>query len=142
MRIGELSRRADCDVETIRFYEREGLLAKPDREPNGYRQYGSPHLKQLHFIRHCRTLDIGLADIRTLLGFRSAPRLPCGEVNRLIDRQIARVHERIEALRVLETQLLGLRRTCGLDVPTKSCGIINNLQREEVWDSNNPSCAV
>jgi Cd(II)/Pb(II)-responsive transcriptional regulator len=137
MRIGQLARRADCDVETIRFYEREGLLPKPDREPNGYRQYGSPHLKQLHFIRHCRTLDIGLADIRTLLEFRSAPRLPCGAVNLLIDRHIARVHERIQALRVLEAQLLGLRRTCGLDVPTASCGIINNLQREDACDSLN-----
>jgi Cd(II)/Pb(II)-responsive transcriptional regulator len=139
MRIGELARRAGCDVETIRFYERERLLAKPDREPNGYRLYGDAHLKQLRFIRHCRTLDIGLSDVRTLLEISSAPRLGCGEINHLIDRQIARVHDRIESLRTLEAQLLGLRSTCGLDVPSASCGIINNLQRFAAGESNTPS---
>jgi DNA-binding transcriptional MerR regulator len=64
MRIGELAARAACDVQTIRYYEREGLLEPPEREPSGYRRYAGGHLARLHFIRHCRTLDIPLAEVR------------------------------------------------------------------------------
>ena len=59
MRIGELAQRSDCDVETVRFYEREGLLDLPDREANGYRRYSEAHLVQIKFIRHCRSLGMG-----------------------------------------------------------------------------------
>ena len=99
MQIGELARRTGCDVETIRFYEREALLDKPARDPNGYRRYDDSHLTQLGFIRHCRSLDIALSDIRTLLALSADPSLACGEINDLIDRQIAGVHDRIESLR-------------------------------------------
>ena len=129
MRIGELARRAGCDVETIRYYEREALLPKPDRDLNGYRRYGEPHLTQLSFIRHCRSLDIALSDIRTLLAFSADPELACGDINELIDRQIARVHDRVKAMRSLETQLLALRSTCGLNVAGPACGIIEDLRR-------------
>ncbi len=61
MRIGELAKRSDTDVETVRFYEREGLLDAPAREANGYRSYAVTHQVQLNFIRHCRSLGIGLA---------------------------------------------------------------------------------
>lgn len=132
MRIGELAKRAGCDVETIRYYEREGLLAKPHREPNGYRHYDDKHLQQLSFIRHCRSLDIALSDIRRLLAFNADPDLACGEINDLIDRQIARVHERVEALRTLESQLMALRSACGLDVASAACGIIEDLRRAAV----------
>jgi Cd(II)/Pb(II)-responsive transcriptional regulator len=129
MRIGELARHTGCDVETIRFYEREALLEKPARDPNGYRRYDDTHLTQLGFIRHCRSLDIALSDIRTLLAFNADPSLACGEINDLIDRQIAGVHGRIESLRRLEGQLQALRGACGLDVPSAKCGIIEDLRR-------------
>jgi Cd(II)/Pb(II)-responsive transcriptional regulator len=128
MQIGELARLTGCDVETIRFYEREGLLYKPARDPNGYRRYDDAHLTQLGFIRHCRSLDIALSDIRTLLAFNADPSLACGEINDLIDRQIAGVHARIESLLNLEGQLKALRSACGRDVSTAECGIIEDLR--------------
>ena len=67
MKIGELASQAGCDVQTVRFYEREGLLAEPEREASGYRRYAEPHLRRLQFIRHCRSLDIPLPEIRQLL---------------------------------------------------------------------------
>ena len=70
MRIGELSRHSGCDVETIRYYEREGLLDAPQREDNGYRRYGDGHLVQLNFVRHCRSLGMSLADVRRLRDFQ------------------------------------------------------------------------
>ncbi|SUD16263.1 MerR family transcriptional regulator [Aquipseudomonas alcaligenes] len=62
MKIGELGKQADCQVETIRYYEREGLLPVPGRSEGNYRVYGKEHLERLVFIRNCRTLDRGCAE--------------------------------------------------------------------------------
>ena len=127
MRIGELARLSDCDVETIRFYEREGLLAAPAREANGYRSYTEAHLVQLNFIRHCRSLGIGLPDVRILRSFQARPELACEEINQLIDQQIGRIHQQVETLRLLERQLHALRDTCRATQRASECGILRNL---------------
>ena len=127
MRIGELARLSDCDVETIRFYEREGLLAAPAREANGYRSYTEAHLVQLNFIRHCRSLGIGLPEVRILRSFQARPELACEEINQLIDQQIGRIHQQVETLRLLERQLHALRDTCRATQRASECGILRNL---------------
>ncbi|QGZ63275.1 Cd(II)/Pb(II)-responsive transcriptional regulator [Paraburkholderia acidisoli] len=128
MRIGELARLAHCDVETVRFYEREGLLDEPAREMNGYRSYTPGHAVQLNFIRHCRSLGIGLVDIRMLRRFQADPSQPCDEINELIDSQIARIHQQIESMRVLEQQLRTLRDSCHAHHQSSAeCGIMKNL---------------
>ncbi len=127
MRIGELAKLSDCDVETIRFYEREGLLAAPAREANGYRSYTEAHLVQLNFIRHCRSLGIGLPDVRILRSFQARPELACEEINQLIDQQIGRIHQQVETLRLLERQLHALRDTCRATQRASECGILRNL---------------
>ena len=88
MRIGELAAATGVDVETIRYYEREGLLVPATRQANGYRAYGQAHLEQLSFVRHCRALDIPLADIRRLLGFLEASGSDCGDIDQLIEAQL------------------------------------------------------
>ncbi|MBN3853758.1 MULTISPECIES: Cd(II)/Pb(II)-responsive transcriptional regulator [unclassified Paraburkholderia] len=138
MRIGELARHAHCDVETVRFYEREGLLDEPARETNGYRSYTAAHAAQLNFIRHCRSLGIGLTDIRMLRRYQADPAQPCDEVNALIDCQIARIHEQIETMRVLEQQLRTLRDSCNERHSSAECGIMKNL--EQPIDEENCSC--
>ena len=127
MRIGELARLSDCDVETIRFYEREGLLAAPAREANGYRSYTEAHLVQLNFIRHCRSLGIGLPEVRILRSFQARPELACEEINQLIDQQIGRIHQQVDTLRLLERQLHALRDTCRATQRASECGILRNL---------------
>ncbi len=129
MRIGELAQRSGCDVETVRFYEREGLLDTPAREANGYRRYGERHLVQLHFVRHCRSLGMGLPDIRTLRAFQAHPELACDDINAMIDRQIGRIHQQVETLRTLEGQLHALRDTCDQHRKTGECGILRNLEQ-------------
>lgn len=129
MRIGELAQRADCDVETVRFYEREGLLAAPARELNGYRRYTEAHLVQRNFIRHCRSLEIGLPDVRTLLGLQMQPAVACDEVNDLIDHQIERIHQQLESLQRLEQQLHALRDSCNANKTASECGILRNLEQ-------------
>lgn len=127
MRIGELATRAGCDVQTVRFYEREGLMEEPAREASGYRRYDERHLTRLNFIRHCRSLDVPLAEVRQLLEFAARPDQSCVPVNDLLDRHIAQLRRRIQALTDLERQLTALRRTCDGD-GSHPCAILESFQ--------------
>lgn len=127
MRIGELSQSVGVDVETIRYYEKTGLLPPPAREPNGYRAYGQAHLERLAFIRHCRALDMSLADVKQLLDLLADPTAECGDVDRLVDGHLARVRARLKSLRALERQLSVLRSQCHAPHVTASCGILQEL---------------
>jgi DNA-binding transcriptional MerR regulator len=127
MRIGELATATGVDAETIRYYEREGLLEAPVREANGYRSYGKRQLERLAFIRHCRALDIPLVDIRRLIVFLDRPGEDCGDIDRLIEAQLVRVRARLESMRALEKQLTKLRQSCGMRHATADCGILSEL---------------
>lgn len=127
MRIGELGQSTGVDIETIRYYERAGLLPPPARQANGYRAYGAAHLERLAFIRHCRALDMPLAEVRRLLGFLDHPQSDCGDVNCLIDAQLARVRARLASMRALERQLERLRGRCNEEHATTECGILHEL---------------
>jgi Cd(II)/Pb(II)-responsive transcriptional regulator len=98
LRIGELAKRTNCQIETIRYYEREGLLHAPERTDGNYRLYQDAHVERLRFIRQCRSLDMALDEIRTLLRFCDAPEKNCGEVNGLLDeRYISQRATRVQA---------------------------------------------
>eukprot|EP01030_Chromulinospumella_sphaerica_P033471 gene33471-34342_t len=90
MQIKELARATGVDVETIRYYEKQGLLPEPARRDNGYRDYEAKHLERLSFIRHCRALDMPLADVHRLLGFVDTPGAGYSDVDLLVDEQLAR----------------------------------------------------
>ncbi|NYT24443.1 Cd(II)/Pb(II)-responsive transcriptional regulator [Alcaligenaceae bacterium] len=127
MRIGELAMRSECPVETIRFYEREGLLPQPGRSAGNYRLYGDEYLERLRFIKHCRTLDMPLNDVQRLLTFRDDPRQDCGDVNKLLDMRITEVEERVEELQQLKEHLTTLRSQCSRTAPVEACGILRAL---------------
>lgn len=127
MRIGELSRVTGVDVETIRYYEKAGLLPAPLRSANGYREYAPPHLERLAFIRHYRALDLPLNDIQRLLNFVDHPDADCEDINQLIDVQLARVQARLQSMQVLEQQLLALRAQCHTHHAARECGILQEL---------------
>ena len=130
LKIGELAVKTGYTVEAIRYYERQGLLPAPARSGGNYRLYRGAHLERLRFIRHCRSLDMALDEIRTLLTFRDHPDQSCGAVNALLDRHIVEVADRIAQLRDLEKQLLGLRGLC-TDVQTaKDCAILRCLGKD------------
>src|SRR3546814_16484795 len=88
MKIGELAKRTESTVETIRYYEKEGLLPEPSRSDGNYRLYGEEHIERLRFIRHCRTLVMALDEVRTLLRYRDTPTEECGDVHALLDEHI------------------------------------------------------
>lgn len=127
MTIGTLAARAGCQVETIRYYEREGLLPKTRRSAGNYRLYGKPHVERLSFIRHCRSLDMTHQEIRALLKLRDMPTGNCTEVNALLDEHIGHVSLRIAELRGLELQLRKLRRLCSQARAVGDCRIMKQL---------------
>jgi DNA-binding transcriptional MerR regulator len=128
MRIKELSQATGVEVETIRYYEKQGLLPAPARQDNGYRDYTPDHLDRLAFIRHCRALEMPLADIRRLLNALDAAGEPHPDVDRLVEEQLDRVRARLTSMRALEKQLLLLQASCGhCDEVGTDCGILQEL---------------
>ena len=129
MKIGELSTATDTSVETIRYYEREGLLPAPGRTEGNFRVYGDGHVGRLGFIRACRALDMNLEEIRILLRFRDGRHEDCSEVNGLLDEHIEHVEERIQELRRLSKDLHALREQCREAGAGDQCGIMQGLAR-------------
>ena len=130
MKIGELALASSTAIETIRYYEREGLLPAPGRTQGNFRVYEAEHLERLQFIRHCRSLDMSLDEVCVLLGFKDAPGEDCGDVNTLLDQHIGHVSKRIRELRALERHLKVLRERCADAQSAEQCGILSGLTRE------------
>ncbi|WP_322996724.1 Cd(II)/Pb(II)-responsive transcriptional regulator [Castellaniella sp.] len=131
MKIGELARAAHCSTETIRFYEKTGLLPAPGRTDSNYRHYGPAHLERLRFIRNCRTLDMAHDEIRALLAMVDHPARDCGNINHLLDEHIAHVQVRLQELQDLRRQLIGLREQCPAEQAVDDCGIVRGLSQME-----------
>ncbi|PXW96978.1 Cd(II)/Pb(II)-responsive transcriptional regulator [Sphaerotilus hippei] len=138
MRIGDLAESTGTSVETIRFYEREGLIPAAQRADNNYRVYTAGHAERLAFIRHCRNLDMTLDEIRTLLRLRDAPLQDCGEVNALLDEHIEHVTHRIRELRTLHKDLKALRARCGTPHAMEQCGILSELNTAAAQSATAP----
>ena len=131
MRIGELSRETGVPVETIRYYEKEGLLEPPMRLQNNYRSYGDRHLARLRFIAHSRKLDMSLEEIREILNYDSSKPEEAGHIHELLHRQIEAVDARIRALTELQTKLYELEHSCHGHTQGHQCGIIQELSAPE-----------
>lgn len=127
MLIGELAKRTGCEVVTVRYYEKEGLLPEPARSGGNYRLYDDSHVERLQFIRHCRELDMSLQEVRALLGLRDDRAQDCGEVTRLIESHIQQIEQRVEALLVLKQHLVTLREQCAGPRSVEDCGILQGL---------------
>jgi Cd(II)/Pb(II)-responsive transcriptional regulator len=129
MKIGQLAAATGTQADTIRYYEREGLLPLAARTDGNYRVYDEGHVRRLGFIRHCRCLDMTLDEIRVLLQYKDAPQQDCGAVDQLLDEHIGHVVARIGELRALEKELRTLRAGCTTDRTAAECGILGGLER-------------
>jgi MerR family transcriptional regulator, mercuric resistance operon regulatory protein len=103
--IGELARRADVNIQTIRFYERQKLLPPPARKPSGYRIYGDGDLRRLLFIRQAKALGFSLEEIREIVVMRARGACPCGRVVSLAERHLDNIRETIRSLAGFEKEL-------------------------------------
>ena len=131
-RIGELAQRLSVAVETIRYYEKEGLVPRPARSEGNYRLYSDVQRQRLEFVLRCRALDMTHQEIRQLLRLRDADQ-DCDEVNALLDQHMAHVAERLRALKRLQGDLKAIRKQCAKPQRGVACGILRELdapQRE------------
>ncbi len=125
MSIGALSAATGVNTETIRYYERTGLLPEPDRTPAGYRQYRPEHLRRLSFIRKGRELGFSIDAVRTLLRLAEHPDTPCEDADRIASDHLADVERKIEELGRLRDALRGMTNCCAHSVA--ECRIIDAL---------------
>ncbi len=127
--IGTLSRRTGCNIETIRYYERIGLLPAPPRGEGGHRRYGRGHLKRLTFVRRGRELGFTLDEIRRLLALVDGRGATCGEVKAITLDHLDGVRRKIADLKRLERVLKDMAAQCdGGEVP--ECPVVDALFRE------------
>ena len=103
--IGALSRESGVNLETIRFYERSGLLPAPKRSASGYRHYEVLDVRRLRFVRRGRELGFSLEEIKALLELASQPQSPCAEADRLVREHLAAIEARIQDLQRLKAEL-------------------------------------
>lgn len=129
MRISDLAKKANCTVETVRYYEREGLLPSPSRSAGNYRNYSAVHVERLQFIRNCRGLDMALDEVRALLDATDRPESNCATINELIESHIEHVDTRIKELRALRKELATLRNRCLTTDAVQACGIVKGLAK-------------
>ena len=125
--IGKVARSAEVGVETVRFYEREGLIAEPPRRPSGYRDYSPEAVTRIVFIRRAKDLGFSLKEISELLALRVRPRRNCTLVKRNADMKIADIETKIVALRRMRQALLALTKACDKRTPTTECPILASL---------------
>ena len=126
--IGALAQAADVGVETVRFYERKGLLLEPPRTTSGYRQYPIDAVERLRFIRRAQGLGFALQEISDLLDLRVDEVAACGTVEARAREKLQQVAGKIGELRRIETALNGLVLACQARQPTSDCPILEELE--------------
>ena len=126
MKIGELSAQTDCKIETIRYYEKIGLLPEPSRSASGYREYDDDHLKRLSFVRRCRELGFTIDEIRGLLELVDGGNYTCSDVKQITLEHVNSIRQKIADLKKLEKTLSGIASQCAGD-KAPECPIIDAL---------------
>ncbi|MFO0799433.1 MAG: heavy metal-responsive transcriptional regulator [Gemmataceae bacterium] len=129
MKIGEVAKRSGTGIETIRFYEREGLLPPPQRRPSGYRQYDEATVERLDYIRRAKELGFTLAEVRELLELSSAAS-DCEHVRQRAEAKIADIEGRIRSLRQMRRSLGRIVQRCRAKDSTEDCPLVHKARRK------------
>ncbi len=132
LQIGSVASRSGLTVDTIRFYEKQGLIAKPARSQGGFRLYEEAAVERLSFVSQAQTLGFSLDEIRELLLLRNAGEKACSHVHDLLDQKLTIVHAKITELRRLERHLREAKRRCDRELATEcvgSCPVIEEITR-------------
>lgn len=127
MQIGQLARQAGVAVDTVRYYERQGLLPPPARRASGYRHYAAEDVARLRFIRRAKDLGFTLDEIRDLLTLSAVQDGDRGEVRALAQQRLADIERRLQELEVMRATLARLVRHCSGHGPIEGCPIIDDL---------------
>lgn len=125
--IGELAKKAGVGIETVRFYERRGLLAEPERKASGYRQYDEEAVAVLRFIRRAKELGFTLKEIQGLLELRNSTSATRADVRRSAQAKIVDIETKIRDLQRIREALSTLKKTCHGDGAASDCPILAAL---------------
>lgn len=128
--IGQLAKRAHVNTETVRYYERRGLMPEPPRRQSGYRQYSQDDVARLQFIKRAKELGFSLEEISELFSLRVDPHTTCGDVKMRADTKIADIEEKIEILEEMKRALVKLTARCRGRGPASACPILEGLDSE------------
>jgi MerR family mercuric resistance operon transcriptional regulator len=132
--IGQVARQAGVGVETIRFYEREGLLEEPRRRASGYRQYSEQAVQRIHFIKRAQQLGFSLKEIAELLLLRVDAQTSCEEVKQRTEAKITEVERKLAELQRLRQALLQIASLCTGQGPGSRCPMLDALDQQETLD--------
>ena len=127
-KIGEVANRAGVNKETVRYYEKRGLIPKPDRRRSGYRIFTKRHIDQIKFIKRAQELGFTLSEIQELLDLRLDGDTPCEQVRKKAESKRREVEEKINDLQGIKTVLSELIDKCKADGTTEECVILNALE--------------
>ena len=127
--IGQLAKKVNVNLETIRYYERRGLLLEPPRNKSGHREYSLEEVKRTKFIKRCQVLGFSLNEISELLSLRVGPGTTCGDVKARVEDKIMEVEKRIADLEKIREALLRMSGKCIGKGPVGQCPILEELYK-------------
>ena len=129
--IGKVARSAGLAIDTVRYYEREGLLDKPARTASGYRHYSSHAVARLRFIHQAKEFGFSLHETKELLSLRVTPGKSCADVRARAEAKITDIEQRIASLKRVRRALTKLAAACSGRGPTSECPILETLEHRE-----------
>lgn len=130
--IGVVAERAAVNIETLRYYERRGLIPTPPRTAANYRRYPPDTVKRVRFVKHAQDLGFSLKEVRELLSLRAAPKTRCTDVRQRAEAKIRAIDEKLRSLRAMRRALSGLVAECLGDGPVTTCPILESIDSEDV----------
>ena len=130
--IGEVAAQAKVHIDTLRYYERRGLVARPPRSASNYRRYPEDAVRRVRFIKRAQELGFSLKGIKDLLSLRAAPEAECGEIRAHAEAKIKSINDKIDALLAMKNALSKLVTECSGQGPLTECPILESLDTKEV----------
>ncbi len=127
--IGRLAKKTGVGIDTIRYYERQGLIPEPRRKESGYRQYSDEMVKRIQFIRHAKELGFSLKEIHELLSLKLDSKNPCSKVKTRAETKISDIQEKIRTLQKMKKALVRLTNACSGKGSVKECPILEALEK-------------
>jgi MerR family transcriptional regulator, copper efflux regulator len=130
MKIGEIAKRAGIGIDTIRYYEREGLLLEPERRPSGYRQYDESAVERLEFIRRAKELGFTLGEIRELLELSFTSHAGCDHIRERAEAKLVSIEDKIRNLQQMKRSLAKIVRRCRAENSAEECPLVHKSKRK------------
>lgn len=131
--IGQLAKRLQVNIETIRYYERQGLIPTPPRPESGYRKFPEDTISRIRFIKHAQQVGFTLTEISELLSLRVDPDTTCAEIKQRAEAKIVEIKKKIQALERMKRALTRLKAACRGRGPVGECPILEALEGDGEW---------